>query len=137
MSEEGSSEKLYSYETRIPIRARGKIITMGNILLEWMIPKTENPRVRIIDGDATEQNDVSINENASNKIAYFSENQDALLKTIKCDAYPYGTWGSWRDFSDGWCITDCHRRKRDGRACTSVSGDRKCLDSKKRFQIDL
>ena len=134
----GSSENiLHAYETKIPMRARGKIINMGNILLEWMIPKSDSSRVRIIDGDTSEHKDVSMNENAKNVIAYFSKNQDALLKTIKCDAYPYGRWSKWSDYSQAWCKEDCHRRKRLRRTCTSISGDRKCLNSKQRFQIGV
>ena len=133
---EDSSEKLFAYETKIPIRARGKFISIGNILLEWMIPKSETPRVRIVDGDSIEHEDVMLHYNVRNKIAYFSSNQDALLKTIKCDAYPYGKWGTWSDYSHTWCQEDCHRRKRLRRRCESVLGNRKCLNTKIRFQID-
>ena len=137
MFAEGSPEEIFAYETKIPIRARGKFIDMGNVLLEWMIPKSETPRVRIIDGDSTEHKDVSIHEKAENKIAYFSPVQDALLKTVKCDAYPYGRWSTWSDYSQAWCKEDCHRRKRLRRTCTSVLGNRKCLNSKKRFQLNM
>ena len=136
MFAEGSSEKLFAYRTNIPIRSRGKFISMGNSLLEWMIPNSETPRVRIIDGDSTEHKDVSIHEKAENKIAYFSTLQDALLKTIKCDSYPYGKWSTWSDYSQAWCKEDCHRRKRLRRSCDSVLGNRKCLNSKACFQID-